>query len=174
MATAKLDPLSLEEFRCRYAEEKPYYEYWFGEAVQKPAPTVLHALLVSVLLAVLKRAGYKAGPELELRIDPEWQPKPDVAGWTRTEIPYPTQPVDVVVEVLSPEDRMQRVIAKCRNYERVGIGAIFVMDPETRDAWKWSPSTHNLERISEMTLPNGNQVSVKDLWAELERESSNE
>ena len=44
MATA-IDLLSVEEFRQRYADEKPYYEYWFGEAVQKTVPTWLHSLL---------------------------------------------------------------------------------------------------------------------------------
>ena len=174
MATARLNLLSLEEFRRRYAEEKPYFEYWFGEAVQKAVPTVLHVLLVKILLFVLDQAGYKSGPELELRIDPEWQPKADVAAWTRIDGPYPTQPVDIVVEVLSPEDRMQRVLSKCRNYERIGIPAIFVMDPEFRDAWVWSRTTHNLERISSLALPNGKQIAVEDLWSKLDVQLTND
>ncbi len=174
MATAGLNLLSLEEFRYRYAEEKPYYEYWFGEAVQKTVPTVLHVLLVSILISALKRSGYRCGPELELRIDPDWQPKADVAAWTWIDGPYPTQPIDIVVEVLSPEDRMQRVISKCRNYERIGIRSIFVMDPECRDAWEWSSTMRNLERISTMTLPNGKQIAIEDLWWELGREMRND
>lgn len=174
MATAGLNLLSLEEFRHRYAEDKPYFEYWFGEAVQKTVPTVLHALLVKILLLALDRSGYKSGPELELRIDPDWQPKADVAAWTRIDGPYPTQPIDIVAEVLSPEDRMQRVISKCRNYERIGIRSIFVMDPEFRDAWEWSSVTRNLERISTMTLPNGKQIAIEDLWLELARDLRND
>ncbi len=174
MATAGLNLLSLDEFRQRYAEERPYFEYWFGEAVQKAVPTVLHALLVKLLLFALDQAGYKSGPELELRIDRNWQPKADVAAWTRIDGPYPTQPVDIVVEVLSPEDRMQRVIAKCRNYQRIGIAAIFVMDPEFRDAWQWSSATQNLERISSMILPNGQEIPVENLWLDLARQLQND
>ena len=169
MATARLNLLSLEEFRERYAEEKPYFEYWFGEAIQKSVPTILHALLVKLLLFALDQTGYESGPEVELRIDPDWQPKADVAAWTRVEEPYPTQPVDVVVEVLSPEDRMQRVLLKCRNYQRIGIPAIFVMDPEFHDAWEWSGAIQNLERISTMKLPNGGQIPVEELWSKLTR-----
>jgi Uma2 family endonuclease len=172
MATAPLDLLTLEEFRRRYAEEKPYYEYWFGEAVQKSAPTLLHAFLVKILLIALDQAGYKSGPEVELRVDPNWQPKADVAACTRAQLPYPTKPVEIVAEVLSPDDRMQRVIAKCRHYERIGIAAIFVFDPEYRDAWEWSRETKNLERISELNLPNGKQISVASLWSELDRQIS--
>ena len=165
-----MDLLTLNEFRQRYAEAKPYYEYWFGEAVQKSVPTVLHVLLVTILLFALDRAGYESGPELELRIDADWQPKADVAAWTEVDGPYPTKAVDVVVEVLSPEDRMQRVIAKCRQYERIGIRSIFVMDPEFHDAWQWRQE--NLQRISAMTLPNGNQIATADLWAELDRRAA--
>ena len=37
--------LTLEEFRDRYAGEKPYYEYWDGEAIQKSHATSLHGLI---------------------------------------------------------------------------------------------------------------------------------
>jgi Uma2 family endonuclease len=168
MATAT-NSLTLEEFRSRYAEEKPYYEYWFGEAVQKSEPTLFHVLLVKILMSFLDRAGYESGAELELRIDQNWQPKPDVAAMSTIEAPYPTKPVDVVVEVLSPDDRMQRVIEKCRQYVRIGIPAIFIMDPELRYAWEWSRTTENLERISAMLLPNGEKISVVDLWKDLDR-----
>ena len=171
MATAP-QLLSLEEFRQRYAEEKPYYEYWFGEAVQKSVPTLLHAFLVKILLFALDQAGYKSGPEVELRVDPNWQPKADVAACTKAQLPYPTKPFEIVAEVLSPDDRMQRVMAKCRHYERIGIQKIFVFDPEYRDAWEWSRETKNLERISELSLPNGQRIAVESLWQELDRQIS--
>jgi Uma2 family endonuclease len=65
--------LSLAEFRDRYSQEKPYYEYWFGEAIQKSVPTWLHSLLQSILGELLRHAGYRSGSELELRIDPNWR-----------------------------------------------------------------------------------------------------
>jgi len=40
--------LSPEEFRSRFAGEKPYFEYWDGEAVQKTAPTRLHSLIQEI------------------------------------------------------------------------------------------------------------------------------
>jgi Uma2 family endonuclease len=169
MATAT-HLLTLEEFHARYDGEKPYYEYWFGEAVQKSVPTWLHILLQQIIGDLLTRAGYKAGPELELRIDPQWQPKPDVAG-TLISIPgpYPTQPIDIVAEILSPDDPMTRVYEKCRQYDRIGIGQIFVLDPETRTAWEWSRETHNLERISTMALGNGQKIELETIWDELDR-----
>ena len=114
--------LTLEEFRLRYANEKPYFEYWFGEAIQKAVPTIPHCLLQKVLMRLLDRAGYRSVSEAELRIDPNWQPKPDVlASLSRLESPYPTKPVKVVMEVLSPTDAMSLVYEKCQNYERIGV-----------------------------------------------------
>jgi Uma2 family endonuclease len=161
--------LSVVEFRERYAEEKPYFEYWFGEAVQKSVPTWLHVLLQQILGEFFTRAGYKAGPELELRIDPDWQPKADVAASLAVEQPYPTKPIDVVAEILSPDDRMSRVFDKCRHYERIGIPAVFVLDPDGRRAWRWSGETENPERVASLDLPNGARIAILAVWEELAR-----
>lgn len=83
MATAA--KLSLEEFRLSYAGRKPHYEYWFGEARRKAVPTWLHGLLQAILCEFLTRAGYRAGSEIELRIDPDWEPVPDVTLPARNE-----------------------------------------------------------------------------------------
>ena len=66
MATVT-QPLTLAEFRSRYRNQKPYFEYWFGEAVQKSMPTWLHAALQVIICQALRRAGYKSGSEVELR-----------------------------------------------------------------------------------------------------------
>ena len=79
--------LTLQEFRTRYSGLKPYYEYWSGEAVQKTVPTLIHGLIQTLIALLLKEAGYKAGTEIELRIDNNWQPVPDVIGFTRIEQP---------------------------------------------------------------------------------------
>lgn len=159
--------LTLKDFRLRYSEEKPAYEYWFGEAVQKAVGTWLHGVLQIILCELFRQAGYKASPEVELRIDPDWQPKPDVAAAVQVEGPYPTKPVEIVAEVLSPEDKMARVFEKCRQYERIGIAKVFVFDPEAETAWEWSRELRNLERIEELRLPNGAQIRVQTVWEEL-------
>lgn len=163
--------LTLEEFRLRYANEKPYYEYWFGEAIQKAAPTTLHGLLQKILMYLLDRAGYRSAAVIELRIDPEWQAKPDViASSSRLEAPYPTKPVDIVTEVLSPTDAMSLVHEKCQNYQRIGIKSIFVLDPESRKGWEWSRETQNLERIYALGLTNANTITLDQIWQALDKE----
>ncbi len=80
MATVT-QPLSLEEFRSRYRQQKPYFEYWFGEAIQKTVPTWLHGVLQRVIGEALRRAGYKSGSEVELRIDPQWEVRKPGSGY---------------------------------------------------------------------------------------------
>ena len=168
MATATR--LTLDEFRSAYAGRKPHYEYWFGEARQKPTPTWLHGLLQAILCEFFMRAGYRAGSEIELRIDPEWEPVPDVVGAVTIELPYPTRPVDVVIEVLSPSDSASEVLDKCRQYARIGIRKIFVADPERKEGWEWIEEKQSLQRVEAFELPNSQSVRLADVWARLRQE----
>ncbi len=169
MATATRS-LTLEEFRCRYENEKPYYEYWFGEAVQKSVPTTAHGFLQQVLCMLLTMAGYRSAPEIELRIDPDWQPKPDViASVSPIDVPYPTEPVDIVAEVLSPDDSMMRVFEKCRQYQWIGIRQTFVLDPVGKVAWEWNSEMENLERVTVLRLANGHAIAVSEIGKRLEK-----
>ncbi|MBV9303326.1 MAG: Uma2 family endonuclease [Acidobacteriaceae bacterium] len=158
--------LTLDQFNARYGNEHGY-EYWFGEAVQKGMPTWLHGLLQLILGDLFHKLGYAAGSEIDLRIDPNWQPRPDVTAALEIEQPYPTKPVDIVAEILS-DDPMTKVFEKCRNYARIGIPQIFVFDPGSRIAWEWNRETGNLERIRALRLRNGSAVDVSEIWAELD------
>jgi Uma2 family endonuclease len=163
--------LTLEEFRLRYANEKPYFEYWFGEAIQKAGATTSHGVLQALLCRFLEQAGYRVAPEIELRIDPNWQPVPDLlASLSRLESPYPTKPVELVVEILSPTDAMSLVHDKCQNYQRLGFQQIFVLDPESRKGWEWSREMQNLERINALRLTNGSSIGLTEVWQELDKE----
>ena len=160
---AAIVSLTLEEFNAQYAHEHGY-EYWFGEVVQKGMPTWLHGLLQAILAEFFHKLGYASGSEIDLRIDPQWQPRPDVTAALEIEQPYPTKPVDIVAEVLS-DDPMTKVFEKCRNYARIGIPQVFVFDPQSKTAWEWSTKTDNLERIQTLHLGNGSTLEVCDILA---------
>jgi Uma2 family endonuclease len=56
--------LSLEEFDRLYGhDQKPYYEYWFGQAIQKPVPNIIHSLLQAIMAILLREIGLLSGPE---------------------------------------------------------------------------------------------------------------
>jgi len=70
--------LTVEEFRVRYAGEKPYYEFWAGEAIQKSHATSLHGLIQKIVMRLLNEIGYESASEVTLRIDRDYEPVPDV------------------------------------------------------------------------------------------------
>ena len=122
MPATQEDLLTLEDFRVRYAGEKPYYEYWAGKAVQKSVPTWLHGLIHTNVARLLDHIGYQSGSEV--RLDRDYEPVSDVIADSPLSEPYPTDPFAVVVEILSPDDPFSRVLRKCRLYERWGIGRL--------------------------------------------------
>jgi Uma2 family endonuclease len=163
--------LSVQEFHARYGGEKPYYEYWDGEAVQKSMPTRLHALIQKILQRLLDGIGYDSGAEVTLKLDPAYEPIPDViASADAIGDPYPTSPFDLVIEILSPSDSFSRVLRKCRLYEQWGIRRILVIDPAERLVWHFEKGvpqeTDVIARRSEQTIP------ARSLWDEVDRYTS--
>jgi Uma2 family endonuclease len=132
-------------------------------------PTWLHAVLQRIIGEALLKAGYKSGTEVELRIDPNWEPVPDVIGTLKSIRGYPTEPVEIVVEILSPDDRLIHVIRKCHQYERIGIERIFVLDPLENSAWLWNSGS--LEAITQLSLPNGVAVPLDEIWRQLDEQA---
>jgi Uma2 family endonuclease len=152
------------EFEKQYGQEKPYYEYWYGEAVQKSASTWIHGLLQRILAGFLSQAGYKAGSEVKLKIDPDFHPVPDViATRGRVEVPYPTRPVEVVIEILSDDDPMSRILTKCRTYQGWGFERIYVVDPQTRIVFRWTD--RGLEEVNTLA-----SLPVDRIWSALDQE----
>ena len=160
--------LSLQDFHARYDGEKPYFEYWDGEAVQKSTPTSLHGLIQGILVALLNGLGYQAGPEITLKLDPAYEPIPDViAAEGQLGHPYPTEPFEVVIEILSPQDTFSCVLRKCRLYERWGIRQVVVVDPQWRLVWSFENGS---PRETDVIARRGDgTVTADELWAEVDR-----
>jgi Uma2 family endonuclease len=138
--------LILAQFLLLYTDSvKPYFEFWEGKAIQKATSTKLHAILQKLVADMLEECGFQAYPELGLRIDPRWQPVPDVAATAEPfKGPYPTAPVDVVVEILSAQDAFVQVESKCERYATLRIPDVLVFDPAEERAWFWDEGTRSL------------------------------
>lgn len=142
--------LTHNRFRELYTERKPYFELLDGAPIQKAVPTKLHSVLQLVLSFLLKELGFKPRPELTLAIDEYWEPTPDICGILGAEEdPHPTHAVAVAIEILSPDDRIARVVQKCRRYAEWGVPDILVFDPVRRDAWFWDHAAGGLVAIEE-------------------------
>jgi len=169
-ASLSIAALTLEEFERLYGSETPAYEYWDGLAIQKPVPTVLHSLLQFVLQVLLRQRGLAAAAEVRIKLNPAKEPVPDVIAGHRPRAPYPDQPMAIVIEVLSPDDTVQRVRRKCRFYAAQGIPGIYVFDPEDRTAERWSEADNALLPVTAIEIPGQTPLLVSDIWAALDEE----
>ena len=77
--------------------------------------------------------------ELRVQVGPTRFRVPDVTviarGLPREEII--THPPVAVFEVLSPEDRVPRMLVKLQDYARMGIQNIFMIDPRDGSIWHY-------------------------------------
>jgi Uma2 family endonuclease len=165
MATAT-NLLTIEQFRELY-DDKPGYEYWFGKVIRKPMPTWVHGVLQVLLGELLYRAGYFSGSEISLRTDPNWEPRPDLAGALEMEEPYPIRPIDVAIEIPS-KNQDPPLAEKCKHYARIGIHQIFTFDPETRIVSEWNHGIGKLEPVEQIRFNNGSVIEAATVWQEFD------
>src|ERR1700722_17946576 len=95
---------------------KPYREYRDGAVTPKAMPTKFHAIVQYALLMLLRSRGVPALPELTVRISPTRYLVPDVSVAGDFPGLYPTEPVLLCCEILSPEDSLGATLAKCEEY----------------------------------------------------------
>lgn len=158
--------VSVEEYLRR--TEKPNAEYIDGVVYPKPMPTSLHAWIQSVLILLLTKQGKIALPELTVHVSPPKYLVPDVAVVRQIELPYPTEPALLCAEILSPEDRLGAMLAKCEQYHAWGVPYCWVIDPEKRSAWEY-PKGGEPARISAPGKLQAGEiaVSLEELFAQV-------
>ena len=68
-----------------------------------------------------------------------------------------TIPPDLVVEVRSPSDRLNAVIAKATEYIDAGVRVVVVLDPKTESA-----AVHRLDEFAQV-FHNGDELTLPDV-----------
>lgn len=165
--------LTLEEFHRLYDGVKPNHEYWYGVAIPKPMATSLHSLLQLVLTMLLTSRGWKPLPELTLKMGSGLELIPDlVATRRRIQLPYPSEPVEICIEILSPDDRLKKTLDKARLYLDWGVGFVWIVNPIERTAWMVTPE--NPEGVwipvnGSLTAGEDTQISLAELFTEVDK-----
>lgn len=131
-------------------------EYVRGEIVEKPMPPKAHALIQKRLLLLFNRweasIGLCALPELRCAVAPGVYRLPDVAVFLgEPEEETPTVPAYVVIEILSPDDRMTVLLEKLREYRDWGVAHVWVVDPEGRRMYEFN--SDGLRETGALLLP---------------------
>jgi Uma2 family endonuclease len=106
-------------------------------------------------------------PEQRVRVSTTRVRIPDVCLVSR-ELPVEqviTRPPIVVVEILSPEDRVRRYNDRLDDYRAMGVNNIWVIDLATQKGFNWITGWHERERFEIAGTPI--HLDLRSLFAEL-------
>ena len=119
-------------------------EFLDGEVVERnwgdfPHASV-HGNLGGLLSEFRKTLGVRVLMSIRLRISPQRFRVADLAVWLDDNIGtrIPTVAPFLAVEILSPEDRMVRMLPKIQEYLSIGVEYVWVIDPEEKAALSYS------------------------------------
>ncbi|HYP12917.1 MAG TPA: Uma2 family endonuclease [Bryobacteraceae bacterium] len=160
--------ISVEDYLRR--SEKPNCEYRDGELYPKPKPTLLHSLMEFVLQVLLRSHGLQAAAETTVQLGPHRFLVPDVIASSSLRSPYPTDPVQLCIEILSPDDRLGATLAKCEEYHGWGVPFCWVLDPVKQVEWQYDAGGEPVRVDRQGTLRGGElALSMDHIFSEVER-----
>ena len=151
---------------------KPACDYIDGVLRQKSMGTRKHGVIQARLASLIEAAfsDFEPASEVTVKIRTGKYFVPDLIVQRRDRIqdPYPTEPVHLCVEILSPEDRISETFAKCEEYHAWGVETAWVIDPEARRAWEYRKGQRPLDVSQVGTLTaDGISISMADLFSDL-------
>ncbi len=115
-------------------------EYLDGEIVERNMGEISHSQIQRILGVIFERLRQKLGilalPEIRIQIHARRFRVADIAVWRDDNIGtgIPTVPPFLAVEILSPEDRIVRMLPKIQEYLSIGVEYVWVIDPQDRSA----------------------------------------
>jgi Uma2 family endonuclease len=131
--------MSVEEY-LRTSFDGADCEYLDGEVVERNMGELEHADVQGNLYRLLWRfratLGIRVAPGVRIRINPRRYRIPDVSVWRDDNIStrIPSVPPLLAIEILSPEDRMIRMVPKVEEYFSIGVEYVWLIDPCEKSA----------------------------------------
>src|SRR5258706_1073139 len=136
-----------------------------GELVERPLPNLIHGRTQQRLAVHLDSVGYCC-TEVRMRLAEDLYRIPDVAVF---EGPGPTDAVPVsppllVVEISSPDDRLDAMLQKLEEYRAWGVRHIWLVEPELKRIHGYDHGS--LTALSRLELPQfGFAITAQELFA---------
>jgi Uma2 family endonuclease len=135
--------MSVEEY-LRTSFEGSDCEYLDGEIVERNMGELPHGDVQIILATLLRRLrpplGIRVVPEIRIQIHAQRYRVADIAVWRNDDVGtgIPTAPPFLVVEILSPEDRMVRMQPKIHEYLSIGVEWVWIVDLREKSALCYS------------------------------------
>ena len=152
--------ISVEDYLASAYE--PDCDYVDGHIEERNVGEWDHSRLQGKVYAYLAKhyeeAGILAVPELRLRVSSTRFRVPDICVFlSNPGERVPTKPPFICIEILSPEDRMSRVEVRINDYLAMGVPYVWVLDPQTRQAFA-ATAAEGLKEVKSGVLQTENPV----------------
>ena len=136
MKTAEL--VSIEEYL--HSGFQPDREYVDGEIQERNLGEKDHSgvqkRVIGFFLRLEGTTELRVWPEQRVQVKPTHFRVPDVCVTIREpEEQVFTEPPYIIIEILSPEDTVTKLMERVRDYEDLGVRNIWIVDPSARRAW---------------------------------------
>ena len=154
---------------------EPDCDYIDGELQERNVGESAHSFLQLILGTIfqMNRRAWSivAGTELRVQVSARSYRIPDITVLRRSDPVEPiirTAPL-ICIEVLSPEDRIQRMTERIEDYAAMGVEHIWLIEPSSRHAWTATADT-SLQRVeTEFTVPGTPiRIVLAEVFAELD------
>ncbi len=165
---ATIAQVPVEEYL--HGDYEPDAEYVDGEIEERPKGQFDHSswqrAIQKWFLLREEEWNILVLPEQRVRVSATRYRVPDVLLFDRTqpEEQILTHPPIAVFEVLSPEDRVPRMVIKLHDYARMGIRNIFLIDPKDRSVWHFQQG----ELVEAASGPLGESACIAD-WEQIRK-----
>ncbi|HEY3115803.1 MAG TPA: Uma2 family endonuclease [Chloroflexota bacterium] len=181
------EKLTLEQFLA-LPEEEVSLEYEDGRVTQKVSPQGKHSVVQATVVDRFNRiaapsklamafpelrttyAGYSRVPDVSVYVWPRITR--DASGEVANEF---REPPDIVVEIVSPGQRVNALVRRCLWYVEHGVRAAILLDPADHSALLFHPDhtttpLHGPDRIDLQEIIPGLVLTAHDLFASLRLE----
>jgi Uma2 family endonuclease len=171
MAATTLIPVS-EYLSTTYRPDCDYIE---GELQERNLGESAHSFMQLILAAIFHKNRHAwnivAGTEIRVQVGKNRFRVPDIGIMCRSD------PVDrivqkaplICIEVLSPEDRLQRMQERIDDYVRMGVEHIWLIDPISRHAWVATADGSHTRVTEAFSVPGTPiRISLAEVFAELD------
>jgi Uma2 family endonuclease len=177
-------PITLEDF-LKLPEKKPALEFEDGRVTQKVSPKGRHSLLQFSLAAYINgfakpRRVAVAFPELRATYAGQ-SLVPDVSVYRWDRIPRDEagrvaddfwEPPDVAIEIVSPQQGVNRLIRRCIRFNEDGVAIALLVDPKDDSVFLFRPNAlpqalRGDERIDLTDVVPGFELTVREVFDSL-------
>lgn len=157
--------LATEDIKCELLD---------GVLVIHSPADVEHEDIFRYLLTLLSlyfektREGKAYGSRLVMKLEPKWNPEPDILVITPEKYPNLKEthlegPADIVIEILSKSTRKYDLEVKLPQFLKMGVQEVWIIDPEKKALNVYTTQQH-LEFLDPLSQSPFTSAVLPDFW----------